>query len=160
MFGAAFLDLDDNYWYKSTDLNYTAGYFQDYPTMIDTIEDGSKAIKILQVDNNGEHRTKLIISAKDKFGEGEDQVLQIVTMDIQDDDEPGFPQDKWWHIPDYITPFNDDWYVSSIPNSEQKMYQWDNSDLPSCMNSTLNLPNSNPYYNFLRVRAVNESDAD
>ena len=75
MFGAAFLDLDDNYWYKSTDLNYTAGYFQDYPTMIDTIEDGSKAIKILQVDNNGEHRTKLIISAKDKFGEGEDQVL-------------------------------------------------------------------------------------
>ena len=50
--------------------------------MIDTIEDSAKAVKILWVDNNGEHRTKLIIAATDAFGEGEQQVLQIVTMDI------------------------------------------------------------------------------
>jgi len=75
LFGAAFEDLDDNYWYKTTNLNFTSIYFQDYPAMIDTIEDGSKAIKILRVDDNGEHVTKLVISAFDEFGEGEDQVL-------------------------------------------------------------------------------------
>jgi len=55
LFGAAFLDLDDNYWTKSTTLNYTSVYFQDYDTwdlyptlpLNHTIEDGSKAVKIL-----------------------------------------------------------------------------------------------------------------
>ena len=72
LFGAAFTDPDDNYWYKKTKLNLTLPYFQDYPAMIDMIEDGAKAVKILQVDNNGEHKTKLVISATDSFGEGED----------------------------------------------------------------------------------------
>ena len=123
--------------------------------MIDMIEDGAKAVKILQVDNNGEHKTKLVIHADDAFGEGEDQVLQIVTMDLQDDDEPGFPQDNWWHIPNYVTPFYEDWYVSRIPNAVQWIYPWNGTDLPLCMNLTLNSPNSNPYYQFLRVEATN-----
>lgn len=66
-------------------------------------------------------------------------------MDIQDDDEPGFPQDEWWHIPNYVTPFQDDWYVSKIPNSVQRCYQWDGSDLPDVFNFTLTNPNANPY---------------
>jgi len=50
-------------------LNPTSVYFESFPTQIDMIEDGSKAVKVRQVDNNGDHQARISLRADDAFGE-------------------------------------------------------------------------------------------
>jgi len=111
-FGDAFTDPDDNYWYKETVCNDTGAFFLSSPTGESGVPNGGIWCKIINVPYHGEEWTKLRIIALDQFGPNIEQDINVITIDPQDDVfDPGF---HWWHVPNYIVPYNSDFYISTL----------------------------------------------
>ena len=137
-FGDAFTDPDDTYWWKETISNDTGVFFTSSPTGVTGVPNGGIYCKVMSLPYHSEEWTKLRIMALDTWGPTLEQDIKIVTVDPQDDIfNPGF---HWWQIPNYVTPFNTDFYISTLQYAFQNVTQTNGSSIPSGMNWMVNTP--------------------